>query len=192
VVVISANFWKSKEFYAWRHFNDCVFSRHFGIHVFFNDFQFLVLLNTPKLCKVLSVIFWFILFQFLKYFSFDQYEHETSKLTNFIGHFNDCVFSRHFGIHVFFNDFQFLVSHVHKFHIFVAVFLISMSHVHVSHHIIYLYTVVPIKFVSLEVSCSYWSKRKYFKNWNNMNQKITERTLQSLGVLSFFNWCTTF
>ena len=55
----------------------------------------------------------------------------------------------------FFNDFQFLVSHVHKFHIFVAVFPISMSHVHVSHHIIYLYKVVPIKFVSLEVSCSY-------------------------------------
>ena len=55
----------------------------------------------------------------------------------------------------FFNDFQFLVSHVHKFHIFVAVFLISMSHVHVSHHIIYLCKVVPIKFVSLEVSCSY-------------------------------------
>jgi hypothetical protein len=45
------------------------------------------------------------------------------------------------------------VSHVHKFHIFVAVFLISMSHV--SHHIIYLYKVVPIKFVSLEVSCLY-------------------------------------
>jgi hypothetical protein len=86
VVVISANFWKSKEFYAWRHFNDCVFSRHFGIYVFFNNFQF-------------------------------------------------------------------LVSHVHKFHIFVAVFLISMSHVHASHHIIYLYKVVPIKFVSLEVSC---------------------------------------
>ena len=52
-----------------------------------------------------------------------------------------------------FNDFPFLVSHVHKFHIFVAVFLIPMSHVHVSHHIIYLYKVVPIKFVSLEVSC---------------------------------------
>jgi hypothetical protein len=31
------------------------------------------------------------------------------------------------------------------------------------------------KFVSLEVSCSYWSKLKYFKNWNNMNRKITER-----------------
>jgi hypothetical protein len=31
-----------------------------------------------------------------------------------------------------FNDFPFLVSHVHKFHIFVAVFLISMSHVHAS------------------------------------------------------------
>jgi hypothetical protein len=27
-----------------------------------------------------------------------------------------------------------------------------MSHVHVSHHIIYLYKVVPIKFVSLEIS----------------------------------------
>jgi ABC-type branched-subunit amino acid transport system substrate-binding protein len=37
----------------------------------------------------------------------------------------------------------------------VAVFLISMSHALVSHHIIYLYKVVPIKFVSLEVSCSY-------------------------------------
>jgi hypothetical protein len=57
--------------------------------------------------------------------------------------------------YVFFNDFQILVSHVHKFHIFVAGFLISMSHAHVSHHIIYLYKVVPIKFVSLEVSCSY-------------------------------------
>jgi hypothetical protein len=38
------------------------------------------------------------------------------------------------------------------FHIFIAVFLISMSRVHVSHHIIYLYKVVPIKFVSLAVS----------------------------------------
>ena len=45
----------------------------------------------------------------------------------------------------FFNDFQFLVTHVHKFHIFVAVFLVSMSHVHVSHHIIYLYKVVHVK-----------------------------------------------
>ena len=96
-------------------------------------------------------------------------------------HFNDCVFSRHFGLYVCFNDFQFLVSHVHQFHIFVAVFLKSMSHVHVSHHIIYLYKVVPIKFVSLEVSCSYWSKLKNFKNWNNMNQKITERHFTEFG-----------
>jgi hypothetical protein len=64
-------------------------------------------------------------------------------------------FSQHFGVYVFFNDFQIFVSHVHKFHIFIAVFLISMSHAHVSHHIIYLYKVVLIKFVSLEVSCSY-------------------------------------
>ena len=60
-------------------------------------------------------------------------------------HFNDCVFSRHFGLYVFFNDFQFLVTHVHKFHVFVAVFLVSMSHVHISHHIIYLYKVVHVK-----------------------------------------------
>jgi hypothetical protein len=67
------------------------------------------------------------------------------------------VFSRDILAYMLFflNDFQFLVSHVHKFHIFVAVFLISMSHVHVSHHIIYLYKVIPIKCVSLEVSCSY-------------------------------------
>ena len=86
----------------------------------------------------------------------------------------------------FFNDFQFLVSHVHKFHIFVAVFLISMSHVHVSHHIIYLYKVIPIKCVSLEVSCSYWSKLKYFKNWNNMNQKIRERNFTEFGWIKLF------
>jgi hypothetical protein len=88
------------------------------------------MLNPPKLCKV---SFRYLLIHII----------------------NECVFSRHLGIYVFFNDFQFLVSHVHKFHIFVALFLISMSHVHVSNHIIYLYKVVPIKFVSLEVSRSY-------------------------------------
>ena len=66
------------------------------------------------------------------------------------------VFFRDILAYMFFlNVFQFLVSHVYKFHIFVAIFLIAMSHVHVSHHIIYLYKVITIKFVSLEVSCSY-------------------------------------
>ena len=128
-------------------------------------------------------------------------------------HFIDCVFSRHFGLYVFFNDFQFLVTHVHKFHIFVAVFLISMSHVHVSHHIIYLYKVVHVKCTykvcqfrsqgsrcrspmsqfaiffldwRLQVSCSYWSKLKNFKNWNNMNQKITERNFTEFGWINLF------
>jgi hypothetical protein len=43
-----------------------------------------------------------------------------------------------------------------------------------------------LKFVSLEVSCSYWSKLKNFKNWNNMNQKITERNFTEFGWIKLF------
>jgi hypothetical protein len=124
-------------------------------------------LNPPKLCKVsfryllIHIISVLKIFQFFLWLSYlPTFESPRDFMCDDI--FNDCVFLRHFGICYF----QFLVSHVHKFHIFVAVFLIPMSHVHVSHHIIYLYKVVPIKFVSLEVSCSYWP------NWNILRTEI--------------------
>jgi hypothetical protein len=34
---------------------------------------------------ILTIVFFRDILAFLKFFSFDQYEHETSKLTNFIG-----------------------------------------------------------------------------------------------------------
>ena len=71
-------------------------------------------------------------------------------------------------------------------HVPYGAFFINKEFEFVSHHIIYLYKVVPIKFVRLEVSCSYWSKLKYLKNWNNMNQKITERNFTEFEWIKLF------